>query len=144
MRTIRTATGLAGLTMAIIGGWFLLDLGFDNLLATLRWLVGGVIAHDAVLAPATIGVVILTSRLLPDWLHAPATVGFIVLGSVTLLAIPVLGRFGARPDNPTLLDRDYGLGWLALTATILAGVLIGAAVRRHGRPARVVETGDHR
>ena len=41
---------------------------------------------------------------------ARPSVGFVVLGSVTLLAMPVLGRFGARPDNPTLLDRDYSVG----------------------------------
>ena len=42
--------------------------------------------------------------------RAPAVAGLVVLGSVTLLAIPVLGRFGARADNPTLLDRHYGVG----------------------------------
>ena len=43
---------------------------------------------------------------------------------VTLVAVPVLGRFGARADNPTLLDRDYVAGWL---------VLAGAGRRRRGR-----------
>ena len=38
--------------------------------------------------------------------------GGVVLGSLTLLAIPVLGRFGERPDNATLLDRNYTVGWL--------------------------------
>ncbi len=41
---------------------------------------------------------------------APAVVGCVVLGSVTLLAVPVLGRFGERSDNPTLLDRNYTAG----------------------------------
>ena len=50
--------------------------------------------------------------LLPRAARAPAVVGFVVLGSVTLLAVPVLGRFGARPDNATLLDRDYVVGWV--------------------------------
>ena len=57
----------------------------------------------------------------PGRLRAPAAAAFVVLGSVTLLAIPVLGRFGARPDNPTLLDRHYVAGWAAGRRTNLAG-----------------------
>ena len=53
-----------------------------------------------------------------------------VLGAVTLLAVPVLGRFGAQPDNPTLLDRAYGPGWL-----VLAGLTVLLAVVR--RPPRL-------
>ena len=52
------------------------------------------------------------ARGCPRSVRAPAAVALVVLGSVTLLAVPVLGRFGARPDNPTLLDRDYSAGWL--------------------------------
>ena len=38
-----------------------------------------------------------------------------------LWAIPVLGRFGARHDNPTLLDRNYVAGWaLVAGLTLLA------------------------
>ena len=51
-----------------------------------------------------------------------------MLGSVTLLAVPVLGRFGARPDNPTLLDRDYALGWVVLAVLTIAGVAVATYV----------------
>ena len=51
----------------------------------------------------------------------------VVLGTVTLLAVPVLGRFGARPDNPTLLDRDYTAGWLVLAGLTLVAVVVAAA-----------------
>ncbi|MGY2874256.1 hypothetical protein ACVW00_001446 [Marmoricola sp. URHA0025 HA25] len=63
----------------------------------------------------------------------PVVTGAVVLGTVTLVAIPVLGRFGARADNPTLLDRNYLLGWLVVAT--LTVVLVGAAlaVARSGR-----------
>jgi hypothetical protein len=130
MRVLRAVLALAGLAVAGYGGWLLVDTGLDNLRATLTWLVGGVIAHDALLAPATIGVVSVASRFLPTWLRGPATVGLVVLGTVTIAAIPVLGRFGARADNPTLLDRNYVAGWLVLAGVVLIGVVAAAVARR--------------
>ena len=71
-----------------------------------------------------------------------------MLGSVTLLAVPVLGRFGARADNPTLLDRDYIAGWLVLAGLVAVGVAAGTLVRsrrvgRGGdRMARVLVVDD--
>ena len=71
--------------------------------------------------------------------RAPADgpVDLVVLGSLTLLAIPVLGRFGARSDNPTLLDRPYGWSWLALAVVTVALVaLAGVIGSRRARAAR--------
>jgi hypothetical protein len=103
----------------------LLELGWSNLVATVVWLAGGVLLHDGVLAPATIvvcavAVLALRSRA---W-RAAAAGGLVVLGTVTLTAIPVLGRFGAKPDNPTLLDRPYVAGWLVVAALVLAGSVL--------------------
>ena len=78
--------------------------------------------HDVVLAPLVILAVAWSARAgCPRPWRAPAVVALVVLGSVTLLAVPVLGRFGARPDNPTLLDRHYVAGWLGLLALVVAG-----------------------
>jgi hypothetical protein len=58
----------------------------------------------------------------------------VVWGGVTLMAVPVLGRFGARPDNPTLLDRPYLGTWVALSVVTLAVVATAGALRaRRGR-----------
>jgi len=151
MRSVRLAVAAVGLAAAGYGVVLMVDTGRQNIARTLVWLVGGVVAHDAVLAPATIGLVVIATRALPPWVRGPAAVGLVVLGSLTLLAIPVLGRFGARPDNPTLLDRDYSAGWLVLGGLVLVAVVAGAAWRKrrdaqlanarlsageHGRPRR--------
>ena len=52
----------------------------------------------------------------------------------TTVPHPVLGRFGARADNPTLLDRDYLAGWLVLAALVAVGVAAGTLVRSRGVP----------
>lgn len=122
-----------GVIAAAYGGWLLLDLGIDNLVDTVTWLVGGVLLHDAVLAPVTLVSAFVATRVLPAVWRGPVAAGAIVLGSVTLLAIPVLGRYGARSDNPTLLDRNYTAGWLALAGLTCAGVAVAALISTRRR-----------
>ena len=47
--------------------------------------------------------------------------GLVVLGTVTLMAVPVLGGWGANADNPTILDRNYAAGWLVVAGVTIAG-----------------------
>ena len=65
----------------------------------------------------------------------PVAAALVVLGATTLLAVPVLGRFGARPDNPTLLDRDYPAGWLALAGVVVLTTVVASLVRSRRRPS---------
>jgi len=115
---IRAALGVLGLGAAAYGAVELLDLGLDNLRATVTWLVGGVLVHDAVLAPLTIAAWFVVSRL---------------TGRRLPVAVPVVGRFGARPDNPTLLDRNYVLGWAMLATLTVVAVAMAVVGSRRGR-----------
>ena len=124
---IRLLLGAVGVLVVVYGGWLVLSRGHD-LLNLLLWLAAGVVLHDGVLALVVLAVATVAVRLLPRPAKAPAVVGFVVLGSVTLLAVPVLGRFGARPDNPTLLDRDYTVGWLVLAGLVVAAVVTASLV----------------
>ena len=127
MTRIRVALGALGVLVGLYGGWLVLSRGHD-LLNLVLWLAGGVVLHDGVLALVVLAVGTVAVRLLPRPAKGPAVVGFVVLGSVTLLAVPVLGRFGARPDNPTLLDRDYTVGWLVLAGLVLVAVVTASLV----------------
>lgn len=119
----RLLLGLAGVAAAAYGLWLLWDQGTDNLRAAVTWLVVGVLAHDAVLAPATIALAFLAAVVPRGWRTAAAA-AFVVLGTLTVVALPVLSGMGERPDNPTLLDRDYSAGWLAVAALTLTGALL--------------------
>lgn len=63
-------------------------------------------------------------RDLPSRARAIVTAGLIVLVTVTITAVPVLGSWGARSDNPTLLDRNYVLGWLVFAILVVVGSLV--------------------
>lgn len=132
---VRVATGAGGLGLAAFGVVRLLELGGENLRAAGTWLIGGVVLHDAVLAPATLLLWLLVVRVLGRKPPAAVIVGAVVLATTTLVAVPVLGREQARPDNATLLDRDYLLGWFVLaglTLLLVAGALLRARFSRRG------------
>jgi hypothetical protein len=114
----------------VCGVYELLGRGPANLVGTVLWLAGGVILHDGVLAFATLAVVWVGALLVPARLRAPGAAALIVLATVTVSAVPVLGRFGARPDNPTLLDRNYLAGWLVFAGLVSAGTAGVVLLRR--------------
>ena len=124
MNALRILLGALGVAGGAFGAVLLLDLGPANLVAAGTWLVGGVLVHDAVLAPLTLAVGVGAVRLLRRQVPAAIVVGATVLATVTVVAIPVLGRFGARGDNRTLLDRNYLLGWLVLATLTVVAVAI--------------------
>ncbi|MCW2784551.1 MAG: hypothetical protein JWP74_1068 [Marmoricola sp.] len=135
MLAIRGVLIAAGVAIGGYGAYMLLGLGTDNLVATVKWLVGGVVLHDGVLGPVVIALAFVVTRIARIKVPAPVVVGGIVLGSVTLLAIPVLGRFGAAADRPTLLDRNYVAGWFAfagLTLLVVAGAVLRGRFGRGG------------
>lgn len=130
----RAVTGVVGVLLVAYGVVLLLTRQEPDQVASAGvWLAAGVVLHDAVLAPLVLAAGFAGARLLPAQARGPAAAGLVVLGSVTLLAVPVLGRFGARSDNPTLLDRPYGTGWLLLAGLVFATVVGASVVRsRHG------------
>ncbi len=132
---LRLVAGAVGLAAAAYGGW-LLWAQRDDAPSLGLWLAAGVLLHDAVLSPLlVVGGLLLARAVAPAW-RAPVAVAVIVWGSLTLLAIPVLGEFGALPDNPTLLDRPYLASWTVLTAVTAALVAAAALLRRSRRVAR--------
>ena len=133
-RAVRVALGAVGAAGAAYGLYLLLGQPVDRLVNTVLWAAGGVVAHDALLAPVVLALGVLAATRAPDWLRLPLVRLLVVLGPLTLVAVPVLGRFGARPDNPTLLDRPYWAGYLGIVAVAL--VLTAADALRRRRRSR--------
>lgn len=139
----RWLLGGVGAAATAYGAVLLLGTGVANTVAAGVWLAGGVILHDALLAPATLAVGLLLARVVPSSWRGTVTAVLVVVGTITVLAIPVLGRFGARPDNPTLLDRHYLAGWFALVVLVLAGAVVVRIARLRAWHARTSERRSH-
>ncbi len=130
MRVTRLFLGAVGIVLVAVGVFHLMGSAFSDLLAIIVFLAGGVVAHDLVVAPLVVLVgALLVPRLSVRW-RAPVVVGLVVVLSVTLVGVPVLGRFGAKPDDPWLLPRSYGVLWLAFAALVAVLVAVAALVRR--------------
>jgi hypothetical protein len=130
VRAARLCLGTLGAAVTAYGLVLLLGLGTDQLAAVLVWVVGGVVAHDGVLAPLVVALGVLVAVRAPSSWRTPLLWALVVLGPLTLVAVPVLGRFGAKADNPTLLDRPYWLAYAVIVAVVLA--LAAVSARRRG------------
>lgn len=129
----------------VAGGYGLITLlngGWSDLISIAIWLAGGVIAHDFVLAPIVLALVAVTMIALPRRFRAVGAFALVVIGTVTITAIPVLGRFGARADNPTLLPRNYGAGWLIFVAVVAVACAAWAIYEARRRTGRHSSTGS--
>lgn len=126
----RWALGSIGVVAVTYGAFLVLGRGWEDIPALVVWLAVGVVLHDFVLVPIVLALCWAGRRFLPRPWRASALVALVITGSLSLAAVPVLGRFGARPDNPTLLDRPYLTTWLVLLVLTLAIVIAHGFLRR--------------
>ncbi|WP_410789417.1 hypothetical protein [Kribbella sp. C-35] len=126
---LRIGLLVAGVVMALWGGWELVRAVDTPALVRLPvWLGGAVLVDDFLLVPLTVAIGWLVTR----WSAGPdrhRTVGavrttLLYVGITSLIALPLLLRQG-KGVNPTVLPRDYLRDWLLLEATIIAGGVVG-------------------
>ncbi len=133
----RVGLGSAGVAAGLYGVLLLWQSApWPVLINIAVWAAAGVILHDFVFAPLCVALGFAGRRILPRTWWAPTAVGALCSVVLVALAVPVYERPGARPDNPTVLDRDYHQGlWtlLGLTWAIVALAIITSAVRRRLR-----------
>ncbi|WP_019930743.1 hypothetical protein [Nocardia sp. BMG111209] len=124
-------------------GWYGVNtlLGFPtaDLISVAEWFSGAILLHDAVFAPLAAAVGLGARRILPTGWWAPAACGAVCTVALLAVSVPVLTRHGARPLNPTVLDRPYPAGLAAAILVVWALVVLSVVVRRlrgHGERYR--------
>ena len=130
MRATRLGLGVLGAAVTAYGLFLLSGLGLQQVTAVLVWVLGGVVANDGVITPLVVALGVLVAVRAPSSWRTPLLWVLVVLGPLTLVAVPVLGRFGAKADNPTLLDRPYWLGYAVIVVVMLALAAVSARRRR--------------
>jgi hypothetical protein len=88
------------------------------------WALIGVVLHDAVFAPLCVALGFAGRPLIPGKWWAPITLAAFCSVVLAFLAIPVYGKPGMRPDNMTVLDRNYPLGLAISLAIVWMCVLV--------------------
>jgi hypothetical protein len=112
---VRIALIVVGLALGGYGAVLVWENPPVIIMRIVVWALVGVVLHDLVFAPVCVALGFAGRRLIPGrWWPPVAVAGFCSVVLV-FLAIPVYGKPGLRPDNMTVLDRNYPLGlWVSL------------------------------
>lgn len=135
--TVRGALIVIGLAAGGYGAILVFDFSPRTIVAIGVWSIAGLVVHDFVFAPISAVLGWAGRRLVPRIWWAPIAIAALCSAVVVLLAIPVYTAPGARPDNPTVLDRNYPLGlWVSLAVIWVCVPLrvgVGALLSRRSR-----------
>jgi hypothetical protein len=130
---IRILLALLGIGAGAYGAVLLLENPPATIVRILVWAVVAAVVHDLVFAPVCAALGMAGRRLIPLPWQSPAAVAGLCSAVLVLLAIPVFSRPGVRPDNPSVLDRDYPLGLAVALLVVWLCVPVYYLVRRVAR-----------
>lgn len=130
MKAIRVALALMGVSFIVVGARFLLQRSHQEVISAAIWFTFPAILSDLLLLPVAAAAGHVLTKGLAPWARLPAQVAAVLIGTLLLIAVPYLGRPGLHPDNPTLLNRNYVLGYLVYVVIIAAAAAIWALIRR--------------
>lgn len=83
-----------------------------------RWIVGSALVHDLIVIPVTLAVGCGLRKVVPPVVWPPVRWALAATAVVTVIAWPFVRGYGRTPSVPSLLDRPYGSGLVALVAVV--------------------------
>lgn len=95
----------------------------------LSWWAGGPLVVDLLAVPVVVVTAIGLGRVLPEAWRRPVESAALVNLLLVLVAAPFLSGLGRRPDNPSLLDRNYVVGFAVLIGLVWLVALVPPAIR---------------
>lgn len=123
----------AGFWISAVAGWAVIAVALrgiaDNALDTrpadlARFVFGGLLLHDLVVAPLVLLAGLGVARLVPAKVRPVVQAGLIASAVIALYTYPLVRGYGRAINNPTSLPHDYS----ANLALVLAAVWAVAAV----------------
>ena len=111
----------------------LMDSGGTNPSQLVRWVIGGALVHDLLIAPIVTGVALLLAWRAPRWWGRPVAAASAFTAILVLFSWPVLRGYGRHPGNSSTLPRNYTAGLAVVLGAVWVATLavVGfRAVRR--------------
>jgi hypothetical protein len=131
-------------------GWAVIAVGVRGILTNAvdtrpadlaRFVVGGALLHDLVVAPLVIVVGVLTARLVPGRARPAVQAALAVSAIVALFSYPLVRAYGRATHNPTSLPHNYAVNLVVVLGLVWAvaavAVLMKLRTRRHTPPRPV-------
>ncbi len=121
---ISAAVGWAAIAWGVVG---IFRHSLDTRPANLaKFVVGGALLHDLLVAPVVILAGVLIARAVPARARGPVQAALVVSGIVALFSWPLVRAYGLAANNPTSLPHNYALGLLIVLGVVwaTAGALI--------------------
>ncbi len=143
VRVARLVLVLGALPVGWYGVSLLWDMSSAEKISILVWLIGGLVAHDAIFAPVCVAAGHGVKAVLPQRWWPPVLAGASATLLLLLLAFPVVYPRSASTAAPgddqsgTILDRPYGLGLGFAVLVIWAMVVV--LIVRHRSPSRPLD-----
>jgi hypothetical protein len=131
---------IAGVAIIAIGVRGLLAERLGEPASFARFFLGGVVAHDLILAPLVFTVAWLVKRSVPGWTWPAIRNAMFVSVSAALFSYPFIRGFGRRPTNETVVPRNYALGLTVVVGLTWLAAGAWLAVRRRRDQASSVES----
>lgn len=127
----RWALWVVGAAMVAWGVWTAwVRVPPDQWLSVFLWLAGGVVVHDAVLAPLAILIGLVVLPRVPQAWRPAFRGGLLALGVLALLGVGVfMGAAGRRNDS--VVPQEPLAAVLVALAVVVVGVVIGGLVSAH-------------
>lgn len=119
----------AGAGMIAFGVWGQLFGADTNPKRYGELLLVAALGHDLVLAPLVVTLGFLARKVLHRHAHASLQAAAIVGFALLVIALPGIGRYGAKSDNRSILPLNYTNGLMISLAVVAAGTVVGVVVR---------------
>jgi hypothetical protein len=127
---ITAAIGWAIIAWGVVG---IFSHSLDTRPANLaRFVVGGALLHDLLIAPLVILAGVLVARRVPARARGPVQAAMAISAIVALFAYPLVRAYGLAANNPTSLPHNYGLNLVILLAVVWAAAGVAVLLKlRH-------------
>jgi hypothetical protein len=128
-----------------VAGWALIGWGVRGALhhridtrpgQLARFLLGGALAHDLILAPLVLLAGVAVARAVPGPWRAPVQAALFISGTLVLFSYPEVRGYAHVLRNPTSLPHDYVANLVVVLAAVVVGTAAVAVARRFSASRR--------
>lgn len=124
MRAWRIGLSVAGILLALFGAVNIFaTVPFGALIVLALWMIGAVIIHDGIIAPATVTIGWALAKVIPPRARRYVQAFLISGGLITIIAIPLILRRNTQPVSKAILQQNY-----AGNLTVLLGIIAGLSL----------------